>query len=79
MASLKRDKSITILRADKRGATVVLGRDAYIQKAEQQLSVETTHKPLQRNPTAKQVTSFSKTIDRLPQEDTTSKPLAKQL
>ncbi len=43
MASLKRDQSITILPADKGGATVALDRDAYIQKAEQQLLDETTY------------------------------------
>ncbi len=43
MASLKRDQSITILPADKGGTTVVLDRDAYIQKAEQQLLDETTY------------------------------------
>ncbi len=79
MASLKRDQSITILPADKGGATVVLDRDVYIQKAEQQLSDETTYNPLQCDPTAKQVTSISKTKDRLVREETISKPLAKQI
>ncbi len=55
MASLKRDQSIIILPADKGGVTVVLYRDTYIQKAEQQLSDETTYKFLQCDPTAKQV------------------------
>ncbi len=79
MASLKRDQSITILPAEKGGATVVLDRDAYIQKAEQQLSDGTTNKPLQCDPTAKQVTSIRKTIDRLVREKAISKPLAKQI
>ncbi len=60
MVSLKRDQSINILPAGKGGATVVLDRVDYIQKAEQQLSDETTYKPLQRDPTAKQVMSISK-------------------
>ncbi len=79
MASLKRDQSITILPADKGGATVVLDRDAYIQKAEQQLSDETTYKPLQCDPTAKKMTSISKTIDRLVREETISESLANQI
>ncbi len=40
---------------------------------------ETTYKPLQCDPTAKQVTSISKTVDRLVREETISKPLAKQI
>ncbi len=79
MASLKRDQSITILPADKGGATLVLDRDVYIQKAEQQLSDETTYKPLLCDPTSKRVTSISKTIHRLVREETISKPLAKQI
>ncbi len=79
MASLKKDQSITILPANKGGATVVLDRDVYIQKAEQQLSDETTYKPLQFDPTAKQVTSISKTIVRLVREEPISKPRAKQI
>ncbi len=55
MAFLKRDQSITILPADKGGATVVLDRGAYMQKAEQQLPDDSTYKPLQCDPTAKQV------------------------
>ncbi len=65
MASIKRDQGITILPADK---GVVLDRDANIQKAEQPLSDETTYKLLQCDPTVKQVTSISKTIDRLVRE-----------
>ncbi len=70
LASLKRDQSIIILPAEKGGATVVLDRDAHIQKAEQPLSDEPTYKLLQCDPTSIQVTSISKTIDRLVQEDT---------
>ncbi len=46
MASFKRDSSISILPVDKGGAGFVLERDAYIQKAEQPLSDETTYKLL---------------------------------
>ncbi len=70
MASLKGDQSITILPADKGGAIIVLDRDAYIQKAEQDLSDDSKYKPLQCDPTAKQVTSIGKTIDRLVREET---------
>ncbi len=45
---------LTILPADKGEATVVLDRDAYIQKAEQKPSGETTYNTLQCDPTAKQ-------------------------
>ncbi len=68
MASLKRYQSTTMLPANKGGATVVLDHDAYIQKAEQQLPDETTNTPLQCDPTVKQVTPFSKAIDRLVRE-----------
>ncbi len=70
MASFKKDQSITILPADKGGATVVLDHDAYIQKAEQPLSDEATNKLLQCDRAAKQVTPSSKTIDRLVRKET---------
>ncbi len=52
MASIKRDQGIAILPASKGKATVVLDCDAYIQKAEQLLSDETTYKLLQSDPTS---------------------------
>ncbi len=52
MASFKRDSNISILPVDKGGAVFVLDGDAYIQKAEQPLSDETTYKLLQCDPTS---------------------------
>ncbi len=44
------------------GATVVLGGNAYIQKADQQLSTGTTYSPFQCDPKVKQVMHISKAM-----------------
>ncbi len=79
MTSLKRDQNTSILPTDKGGATVVLDCDAYVQKAEQQLSDENTYNPRQCDSMVKQATSISKTISRLVLEEIISKQLAKQI
>ncbi len=75
MASPKIDQSITVLPADKVGATAVLGRNANIQKAENSRSGEATHKALPCDSTAKQVASISLTNEPLVGEINTWPPL----
>ncbi len=58
--SLKRDCNITILPADKGGATFVLGTEEYEEKAIQQLPDATTHHVLTSDPTPKQTRAIQK-------------------
>ncbi len=66
---LKRQCNITILQADKGGATVVLGTEEYKEKAVQQLPYATTQHVLTSDPTTKQTRAIQKTLDRLMREE----------
>ncbi len=65
LTSLKNDKNIVILPADKSGATVVMNRHEYINKMKVILSDTRAYTRLQEDPTKKQITTLSKTIQKL--------------
>ncbi len=65
LKSLKNDKDIVILPADKGGATVVMNRHEYVNKMKVILSDTQAYTRVQEDPTKKQITTLSKTIQKL--------------
>lgn len=65
LASLKRDSSIIILRADKGNATVVLDSSTYDQKINEVLSDKSKYSPLNKDPTNKLERRLVKTLSQL--------------
>ncbi len=79
ITSLKNDPNITIVPADKGGATVIMDKEDYKAKALQQLSDAETYATVTTDPTPKQTRAIQKTLDRLVREETLPAPTARKL
>ena len=65
LASLKKDSSIVILRADKGNASVVLDSSIYHEKINKVLSDKAKYSPLNTDPTSKLERRLAKTLSQL--------------
>ena len=68
MKTLKDDKNVMILPADKGKCLVVMDKEDYIKKMEEKLSDETTYKRLDQDPTNEVKESIAKELLRLKEE-----------
>ncbi len=73
------DPNITILPADKGGATVIMDKADYKDKALQQLSDTLTHSVLNTDPTPKQARAIQKTLDKLMRNEVLPAPTVRTL
>ncbi len=65
LKSPKNDKDIVIQPTEKGGATVVMDRHEYVNKIKVILSDTQAYTRVQEDPTKKQITTLSKTIQKL--------------
>jgi hypothetical protein len=79
LKSLREDKNIEILPADKGCATVILDKSEYTTKMNSLVKDEATYKPLKKDPTDKYRAKLVKIINQWKNEDTISENLAKYL
>ncbi|VDN13247.1 unnamed protein product [Dibothriocephalus latus] len=79
LKSLKTDKSIIILPADKGGSTAILNKADYDTKMLSLLEDRSTYKPLNTDPTKKQNAAIEKVLKRLTETKQISVDVAKFL
>ena len=73
IANFKSDPSIVIAKADKGNAVVVMEKDGYLRKANEQLSDSNIYKTLPNNPQNLLKNSVNKVLQRLKSEKKLSK------
>ena len=69
LKSLKDDKNIMILPADKGKCLVVMDREEYINKMEEKLKDETTYKRIEKDPTGEIKKALAEKLDKLKEEE----------
>jgi hypothetical protein len=64
LLQLKKEKSITVMRADKGNTTVIMDKQDYIRKGEEMLKEEDTYEELSEDPTSKVERKVNKAIEK---------------
>nr|VZI01587.1 unnamed protein product [Spirometra erinaceieuropaei] len=63
--SLRSDDSMVVVSADKRGATVIMDKTDYVNKANQAFNDREAYTPIAEDPTKKQAASIKKKVNEL--------------
>ncbi|BHF77109.1 hypothetical protein SprV_0502021100 [Sparganum proliferum] len=65
LRTLRSDDSIAVISADKGGATVIMDKTDYVNKANQAFNDREAYTPIAEDPTKKQATSIKKKVNEL--------------